>query len=266
MKIITDGTSDLQNPEKYGIDVVPIIVYYGDNEITSDKLNDENVRSQVMKYVERADVKTSQPSPKAFLDAYERANDDVVVLTISSKLSGIYNSALLAKKIFERTHDKKVTVIDSKTGAFMLGYLAMKAAQLKDVEKVIELRDKMKAFGVLDTLKNAVKSGRIPAAKGLIARALSLKPMFELIDGEIKSTSSLRGDPVERLVKKLGTYVSDERINVMVVHGGVRDKAEELMKRIKERFNVNESYIEPLGPALMAHLGPRCLIVSFHVV
>ncbi len=276
MKIITDGTCDIPNPEDYGIDVVPILIFYNGKQITSDKLVG-STREEVMKYVYDAEAKTSQPSPKMFLEAYERAekegHKDAVVITISSGLSGTYNAASLAKKLFEKTHKMKIHLIDSKTGGYILGHLVLKAVEFSKkldtesvVKKIEEFMDKLYTFGIIESLRNAVKSGRIPVLKGMIANALSIKPMFELRDGKIvqmKSGFLSRKGKIERMIEHMKKKITG-KITLVILHGNVLEEAKKLLDEAKKNFDVVESHISELSPALLLHLGPGCLIAAFY--
>ena len=132
IEIITDSTSDitLQEAKKYGITVVPLTVHFGDEEfldgvtITPHDFYEKLIECEQL-------PKTSQATPFAYAEAYQKAYDegkDILVITISSKLSGCYQSAVNASSEF----DSHISIIDSENAAIAEKALVLKAIELRD--------------------------------------------------------------------------------------------------------------------------------------
>jgi DegV family protein with EDD domain len=144
--------------------------------------------------------KTSQPSPSIFANTFkELANgdDELLCLTISSGLSGTYQSALLGAEL----SNVKVTVFDTLGGSLAHGIQLIKAAQLIDkgftmdyiIDKLINYRENTNILILLDTLTNRVKGGRLTKFEGSIASILNIKLILEGIQGKVELLEKVRG-------------------------------------------------------------------------
>ena len=138
IKIVTDSSCDLNKDiiEKYDIKVVPLNVSFGEDVYIDGQLDNKEFYDRMSKSKELP--KTSCPSPEKFMKAYE-GDEDVIVFNMSSKLSGTYSAALLAKNmILEEDSNKKIAVIDTETGSISQGQLIIKAAKLVEEGKTFE--------------------------------------------------------------------------------------------------------------------------------
>ena len=183
VKIIVDSTVDIPEAVKAQVSaIVPLAVRFGDEEykdgetITAQKFYEMLVKSEEL-------PTTSQPTPVAFEEAYAKATADgseAVVITISSRLSGTYQSATIAAEEFEG----KVFVVDSRTGAIGSGVLAMYALQLAQegksgqeiLEELMVKRNKVRVYAMVDTLEYLKKGGRLNAAVAVVGGLLNIKP------------------------------------------------------------------------------------------
>ena len=149
IRIVTDSSCDLNKDivEKYNIEIVPLNVAFGDDmyvdgEIEKDEFYKMMANSPVL-------PKTSCPSPERFMRSYEGEEDEILVITLASKLSGTYSTAVLAKNMFEEEYpNKKVTVIDTETGSLGQGLLIVKAAQIaeegKSLDEIVNIIESIK--------------------------------------------------------------------------------------------------------------------------
>ena len=180
-KIIVDSSSNLLSnyikDDEIGFEVVPLTIRVGDNVfIDNDLLNID----KMLEVMEKSSSKSTSacPSPFEFENSIKEASNSIII-TISSKLSGCYNSAVLASKSFENT-DKNVLVLDSKATAGTMILLVDKAYELmkKDipwdefVKTMNEYRDSLELLFVLNKYDNLVKNGRMSKAVAFIAIAL----------------------------------------------------------------------------------------------
>ena len=194
-KIVVDSCCDL--PEEYRKDprfeVVPLGLEVGDYHIMDD---DNFNQKEFLEKVATSDQcpKSACPSPNRYMRAYTTDAEDVYVVTLSSHLSGSYNSAILGKEIYhEELGDKNIYVADSLSAACGETQIALKAMELAEsglsFEEVIPLletyRDKMNTYFVLDNLDTLRKNGRLSGMKAFVASTLNIKPICAGNHGDI---------------------------------------------------------------------------------
>ncbi|MCR4901320.1 MAG: DegV family protein [Butyrivibrio sp.] len=195
-KLVVDSCCDL--PEDYKKDPriqrVPFVLQVEDKHIIDDDTFDQ---LDFIKRVAESEEcpKSACPSPDLFLQAFETEAEDIYVVTISSKLSGCYNSAILAKSMYEEDHPgaKNIHVFDSRSaccGETQIAYRVMElAAEGKNFNEIVEdvenYRDGMNTYFVLDNLETLRKNGRLSGVKALVASTLSIKPVMCGIQGSI---------------------------------------------------------------------------------
>ena len=194
-KIVVDSCCDL--PEEYRKDprfeIVPLGLEVGDYHIMDD---DNFNQKEFLEKVATSDQcpKSACPSPDRYMRAYTTDAEDVYVVTLSSHLSGSYNSAILGKEIYhEELGDKNIYVADSLSAACGETQIALKAMELAEsglsFEEVITLletyRDKMNTYFVLDNLDTLRKNGRLSGMKAFVASTLNIKPICAGNHGDI---------------------------------------------------------------------------------
>lgn len=194
-KIIADSSCEL--PENLLEDEHFQLVPFG-LEINNEFLQDDSLLSveSLLKKIAASPLcpKSSCPSPQSFLEAIDIEADHIYIITISSKLSGSYNSAILAKNMYEESHsDKKICVIDSQSASCGETQIAMLAHELEqqflpfDIisRELNKFRDHLNTFFVLDNLETLKKNGRLTGIKSLMASTLNIKPVMAGDKGEI---------------------------------------------------------------------------------
>jgi len=272
IKIITDSTSDIP-PElasALGITVVPVYVRFGDvvyrdgEELTSD----EFFRKLTSLSVHPA---TSQPTPEDFTKVYSKYCNDVdgiVSIHISAKISGTYNSALLATKTMDTPCP--IEVIDSKFNSAGLALVVMAAARLINegaslqliIAELHNVIGQVHMFGMFNTMKYLARSGRISKAVAAAANILDVKPLLTFSDGEIVRAGLVRtmAKGIDRIYDFVRKKVPIQEL--MIVHSAVPDQANELKQRIAEFIPEDRISIEKLGAALGVHGGPGVLVMA----
>lgn len=194
IKLMIDSASDIgkQEADQLGIHLIPMLITFGEEEFLDGvNLTPEMFYEKLLKYSTLPT--TSQINPFRFEEEFENATkngDDVICITISSKLSGTYNNAVQAAEKFKN----KVFVIDSLNacvGERLLTFYALnlikqgKSAQ--DIANELNnAKHKIRVIAMIDTLKYLKKGGRISAAVAFAGELLSLKPMISVVDGEVK--------------------------------------------------------------------------------
>ncbi|MHA1504948.1 MAG: DegV family protein, partial [Candidatus Heimdallarchaeota archaeon] len=265
IKIVTDSVSDI-SPElakKYNIEVLALNIFFGEDHF---KHGVTISASEVYGMMESGIYdwpRTSQPSAKEFMEVYQKVFDEgydaIISIHVTQKMSGTTNSAMLAKNQFK---DKDITIIDSNTATLPLGLLAIEAAKLvktkkskKEILKKIEdLTSKSHIWGVIDTLENLHKGGRIGRAKKILGTLLNKKPLVQVEDGLVDSFGSVKGHE-EGFSKFIGTMPKIfEQLETDTIWLGFADKIEYVEKardQIKEMPNVPKNIeLVEIGPAV----------------
>jgi DegV family protein with EDD domain len=272
VKIVTDSTSDL--PEglvnELGIRVVPIYLRFGDKtyrdgaDITKDEFYSMLVSSPVH-------PATSQPNPEDFAGVYKEYCDitgGIVSIHISSKISGTYNSATIAKKTLESRCP--IQVIDSKFNSAGLGLVVLAAARAAKsgatLTEVINETNKaiseVRMFGMFETMKYLARSGRVNKTIAAASRFLNVMPLLTFHDGEIVRAGLVRAiskgmDRIYDFVKT-NTPISE----LIIVHSRALDQANQLKVRLGEFIQKERISIAELGAGLGVHGGPGVLLAA----
>jgi DegV family protein with EDD domain len=272
VKIVTDTLSDITADlaEELGVTVVPVYVRFGD-EVYRDRV-EMTTEEFYRRLVQDANFPTTtQPTPNDFLDVYTRLAkeaDGILVVTLSSKLSGTYQSALQAKDMFEG--ECCIEVIDSQLVVMGLGLVIVEVARAvqagASLDEAAELvrRAVMRSHSVMlmDTLKYLVKGGRIGKAKGLVGSLLSVQHILTLKDGEVSPMTRVRTRVAG--IDYLYNYVTGfPNIGGLAVeYATTRDEAEKLVERIGSLFPKENIYISTVSPVIGAYVGPNVVSVS----
>ena len=199
VRIVTDSTADLTAASRQRVTAVPLTIFFGQEEYADGVTI---TQTEFYKKLMESDVlpTTSQPNPTLFEDVYAQATaagDSVVVITISSGISGTYQSACIAAADYDN-----VFVVDSQNAAIATGCLAELALRLADsgmeareiAETLEQEKQNLRLFAVLDTLEYLKKGGRISGTVAFVGGMLSIKPMITLTDGKVAVIGKPRGN------------------------------------------------------------------------
>lgn len=273
-RIIVDSTSDLMPDIKSQVNVVPLTVHFGDEEYIDGVTIDH--RAFYEKLVE-TDVhpSTSQATPATFAVEYEKvaaAGESAVVITLSSKLSGTYQSAMIAAEEYQNIY-----VVDSGSAAIGGGILVERALELakegleaEDIAKRLEEEKKnIVIVALVDTLEYLKKGGRISKTVAFAGTVLNIKPVLSVIYGEIVVLGKARGSKmgnnllVQEIEKAGGVDFSKP---VLLGYTGLSDAL--LKKYIEDSKNLWENGINnirytSIGSVIGTHAGPGAVAVAF---
>lgn len=273
-RIITDSTADFMKETKERVHIVPLTVCFGEEEyIDGVTINHKEFYQKLVE----TDVlpTTSQATPAAFEKEYElakAAGEVAVVITISSKLSGTYQSAMIAAQEYENVY-----VVDSGTGAVGSGILTEMALRYLDagmdaqtiVQKLNEDKQKIVIVALVDTLEYLKKGGRISKTVAFAGSVLNLKPVLSVIDGEINLLGKARGSKmgnnllVQEIEKSGGVDFSKP---VLLGYTGLSDAL--LLKYIEDSRHVWEQGLlqvryTTMGSVIGTHVGPGAVAVAY---
>lgn len=272
-KIVVDSSSNLTstyiNSPEIGFEVVPLTIrvdekiYVDDDTLDVDAMLDAVNSSQNK-------ATSSCPSPYDFAKTFEGA-ENVFVVTISSKLSGCYNSARLAA---EQTEGKNIYVIDSKATAGSMILIVNKLKELIDANlsfeeiktQIDEYINSINLLFVLSKFDNLVKNGRMSRLTAVIATALAIKPLCIGVDGEIKIKEKIRtfSGVLRRLVVNIGLLCKETHNRICYICQ-TKNLADSLFlqKLISERYDFKEvKIVENRGLCAFYSL-EKGIIVSF---
>lgn len=278
--IITDSANDLPEEilERMGIKFAPLAITFEEGTFLDGvDLSREQFYEKLINA--RQIPRTSQPSPRAFYDLIKDALEkdlEAVVITLSSGLSGTYESALMAKAEFPKKEQEKIHIVDSlsaSTGQGLLVYEAAKMAEsgaaASEIEEAIEgLKRKLASIFTVDTFEYLLKGGRVTRIQAFLGTVLDIKPVLHLdSSGKIVPLEKVRGKrkAAARLLEIMAEQGRDlSRQTVGVVHAHVPEEAARLAEQIKAKFNVKEVVIGELSASIGTHTGPGCLSVFFY--
>ncbi|MHC1720285.1 MAG: DegV family protein [Clostridiaceae bacterium] len=272
IKIITDSTADLPSDlvEKYDIGVLPLLVNMDGNSYRDGV--DINLSALLERMVDSEEFpSTSQVNPQSFMDCYKKYLNEgykIISIHISSKMSGVYQSACIARDMLD-TED--ILIIDSRNVTAGLGLLVLKACRLKEEGKNInEIYDgvmgvlpHIKSALIFDTPEYLVRGGRLPKAVGMFGNILDIKLIMAVGDGEMKLLDKTRGS------KKAVKYIIDymERLGVKNDEKSVllHVQSKELLPALKEiLLRTNVAFFEcEVGCVVGVHAGPGACGVFF---
>lgn len=275
IKLVTDGSCDLSEEvlKKFDISVVNLGVSFGEEHYTAgEDLNNKEFYAKMKESKELP--KTFCPSPERFSKEFECEEDKIIVLTLSSKLSGTYNSALLARDLYLSENEQKdIRIIDSETGCIGAELLLIKASKMieegKDIDEIVEtiegLRQQIQFYGTLETLENAIKGGRINPLAGKIIGALNFKAIVQITEGLVKPIDKARGE--SNSIKKVANYITsnvegtDGKI-LCLVHANCPEKADKLRSIIEKTHKFDEVYISEVGPVMGTYTAQGAVLAA----
>ena len=273
-RIIVDSTADLLPHIKERVHVVPLTVCFGDTEYIDGVTIDHQAFYE--KLIE-TDVlpSTSQATPAAFAAQYEAANqagEAAVVITLSSSLSGTYQSAVIAAEDYENVY-----VVDSGSTAIGGGILTELALQCLDagmsapeiVARLEAEKEKIVVVALVDTLDYLKMGGRVSKTVAFAGTVLNIKPVLSLLGGEIRMLGKARGSKqgnnllVQEIEKAGGV---DFTKPVLLGYTGLSDAM--LVKYIEDSKHIWEKGLETvryttIGSVIGTHAGPGAVAVAF---
>ncbi len=273
-RIIVDSTVDLVPEFEKRVHIVPMTVRFGEEEfidgvtIDSKAFYEKLIESDVL-------PTTSQATPDAFAKEFEKAKDageEAVVITVSSKFSGTYQSACIAAEEYENIY-----IVDSGSAAMGSGILIELACKMLDegksaaeIAKALETeKEKIIVVALVDTLEYLKKGGRISKTVAFAGTMLNIKPVLSVVNGEINMLGKARGSKmgnnllVQEIAKAGGI---DFAKPVLLGYSGISDAL--LLKYIEDsrhiwEGNLDEVRYTTVGSVIGTHAGPGAVVVAF---
>ena len=280
-RVVVDSSSNVPESlrSRYRMIEVPTLVNFGVESFRN------NVDLSTAEFYERFDANeqiptTSQPPPKYFADAYQQAFAEgarnIVVVTVSQKLSGTFASSQTAIQSLDNSlhaiqgvDDERFLFWDGESISMGSGWQAIAAARMleegieraKLVERLKAIRLATVGYATLDTLKYAALSGRISNLQASIGNLLHVKAILEVDDGLLTPIARTRGRKrsLRDIVERLAVRFESQPIRAAFLHANTPDEAEEIAEAAGKRLTINEEYIGDIGPAIASFGGPGAI-------
>ena len=250
-KIVVDSCCELPEELKHDprYEIVPLTLIVGDSY---ERLDDDGFdQKEFLRAVAECPVspRSACPSPEKYMEAYRTDADHVYVVTLSSKLSGSYNSAVLGKNLYHETYgEKQIYVVDSRSASCGETQIAMQIARWEDegmgyeevTEKIEKFTDGMHTYFVLDNLDTLRKNGRLSGVKALVASTLSIKPVMAGDQGSIVQLGQSVG--IKKALAKMVDHVVRDVVDaekkcLMITHCNNPERAnsgkEQILAKVK---------------------------------
>jgi DegV family protein with EDD domain len=267
--LVTDSASDIspEAAEIYNINIIPILIHYGSKEF-KDGIDIDPDKIYRLQKEEKAIFTSSSPSPYDFVQVYEKLLEEyekIISIHISSKLSAVIKSALIAKQMLKA--EKRIKIFDSFSGAMGTGFMVLTAARAisrnYSYQKILNilgfLKDNISLYGTIDTLKYLRRSGRVPAVASIISGIFKIKPLLGIKNGVVKMIGiaiTRYGSIMEITRRVIRDFKKEEWVIVSIIHTLSIKESEKIMKKIKSSLKCLDVMTTECTPVIGAHTGP----------
>ena len=221
--------------------------------------------------------KTSAAPPEECLKAYREASkraENILCVTVSVKLSTVYNAAQEAKELAKtELPQTSIEILDSGTATAAEGFVALAAAQAaaagKDLATVVgaakKISDKVNAVVLLDTIRHVYRSGRIPKVASQVGSVLNIRPILT-VSRTVRFTGAVRNreQGIKRILKMMKDKAGERLVHVAVMHAYAQDEAERLKERVSAEFNCAELWLAEFSPVMGYALGTGTVGAAFY--
>jgi DegV family protein with EDD domain len=275
VKIITDSSAYLPQKyvDQYDLTILPLSL------IWDGKSYRDGVDIKATEYYTRQETSstlstTSQVTVNAFSEAYQKLLDqgnEILVLPISSDISGTYDSALQALADFK---GKPIELIDTKLVSMALSFMVLTVARAAEKganlvsckHAALEAYPKIGVYFTVETLKYLAAGGRIGGAKKLLGTALDIKPVLAIINGKIEPVVSVRTKrkAMDKMIDLIEKDIAGRKpVRISVFHANVPEEAADLLERAAIRLGAEETILSEVSPAIGSHTGPGTISIAY---
>ncbi len=263
--------------EQYHVGIIPVN-FYARGRIYKDGVDITPSEAYDLFLSDSKAFKTSSASPTDCLEVYRTASqrsDSILCITLSAKLSAIYDVALnAAEQVGVEFPEIAMEVLDSRTAAAAEGFVALAAARAaeegEDLAGVLkaarEMRDKVNLIAYIDTIRHVYRSGRIPKIAAIAGSMLNIKPMFTFSSGTPHFVGAVRNRErgLERLLEKMSEAVGNKPVHVAVMHVYAEEQAKLLTERVSSEFDCAELWVTEFSPLMGYTCGAGTLGLAFY--
>lgn len=281
VNILTDSTADLTKEQmsEHDINVYPLNIYFGEEEYI------DGVTINHRKFFDKLSTCTELPTTSQipvgqlrdlFLK-FTESGEEVVVITLSSKLSGSYNSALLVRDSLDMDRKSRVYLIDSMSVTLGLCNIVLEACKLRDKglkgkdieEEINRIKSKSTLLALIEDYKYLVMGGRLSKATAFIGNTLNIMPVIEITGGEVVPIKKVRGRKkgYQFIIEKAREYGIDTSKAFFMGHiddeEAFKHFEEYMLNNFDELENIDISPVKNIGAVVGTHAGPHCVGIAF---
>lgn len=270
VRIVTDSAADFEPAELAAMDVtcIPLSVLFGDNAYRENENLSKEMFYQLLT-VQKDFPKTSQPSPFEFSQVFEcfkASGDETVAILLSSKLSGTYQGAVLAKNLCGYEECYLVDSLCATAGERILVEHAVKLREegrtaLEIAQSIEQLKASISLYACLDTLEYLRRGGRISGAAAAIGSMTHIKPILHVAkDGSAEIPAKMLGKQrgLKYLLQRIEQKKPDPSFPIYVMYTHIRENAELLAERLRQAgYSIAERQIVNVGAVIGSHIGPN---------
>ncbi|MFC1918049.1 DegV family protein [Chloroflexota bacterium] len=276
--VVTDSISCLPRElaDQYNITVIPVNLYVG-GKLYRDGVDITASEAYELFLHDPESFKTSAPSPGECLQAFRKASEwanNIICITVSKKLSMVYNSSLDAKEIaLDELRETQIEVLDSLTATTSEGMVVLAAARAVSAGKALdevlntakEIRDKVDTVVLLDTIRHVYRSGRIPKIASQVGSMLNVRPLLTIHEavhfiGAVRN----REHGIKHILDMVRAKVKDKPVRISVMHAYAPGEAEKLMQQVAREFNCIELWLGEFSPVMGYTCGTGTLGIGFY--
>ena len=276
IRIATDSAVDFEPAEfeKYRIDCIPLSVNFGEREY---KENIDLSKEKFYELLGKTDElpRTAQPSPQVFIELIEEAKeagDDIIIILLSSGISGTYQSAVGAKNSVD--NNERIHVINTKTLCGPHRYMVNKALKMQKegattqqiIDEMNHLSENHKSFLIPSDFDFLSRGGRLTPLAAKIAGLIKIVPvMTQTPDGKRLESAGVKRTmkkAVEEAINQFKEMGVNENYLITISHAGVQEVAEKVRKQVQEAFPQTETEIVYLSSAFITQGGPGCIAIQ----
>lgn len=274
IKVVTDTTSSFTNEEYEKHGIIPVPLYIREGDVAKKEMLEISYEEFYRKQRAGSKFTTSQPDPNSFLEAFRpiiESGDEVICVTISTGISGTFNSAHLAKQILDTD---KISIVDSYQSGLNQGFMAFKAKELaatgKNREQIVAyleaMRKRTRVYYIVESLRYLYEGGRLSGAQALIGSMIQIKPIVwfdsQGIMGTYEKVRTLK-NAKNHVLELFKQNIADHGLEHVGLHyGDNREEAEEYAKQVEEIAGQPVSLVQ-VSPVIGTHTGPDILGVCF---
>lgn len=275
IKIITDSTCDLPQKivDELDLTIVPLKVLFGE-EVYRDGIDLTNGEFYAKMSAHKELPTTAQVNPGEFIEEFKKCidnGDDVIGIFISSKLSGTFSSAVMAK---EEMGKSNIYLIDSLSASFGLGMLVVEAARMvkqgntsqEIVQWAEDTKNNIAFYGIINNLENLKKGGRLSSTGAFAGNLLGIKPIITLKDGAVAMANKARGlkKAFAWVLEDVKTKVDLNDKLVCIAHAASAEDLAEFKQMILANYKPKEIIEFEIGAVIGTHTGAGCIGLSCH--
>ena len=271
--LVADSTCDLNKEEieKYDVQILPLKIVYKDREYTDRvDIKPQEVYDNMKKEVPTTSLPSMEEIDSLFSRLKKEGYTHIIAITISSGLSGTNNSIRI---VSERHPELNFEIFDSKALSLGAGAIVMECGEMIKEDKGFDyivkqlpiIREKIKVFYVLDTLKYLMKGGRIGKVSGSIGELLNLKPIISInSEGIYYTYTKVRGrkKSINKLYEIIKETLEGKTGKTWVLHGGAKEEAQELYEKVKNIPNTIRAGFSDISPVAGVHTGPGLIGIT----